>query len=170
MKKNKIISLAMASLMLGTSVASMAACTKAKFGNGAEDLEVYIRKGGHGTVWLEEALKAFGEKAEIKAKYPNYQYKLQVNSEDGFGLTQIMSGGTTLDLVFGGSYSPANALKEYKKGQLYLESLESVYQSKIPLYNGSGEYEKNESSSMVEQLIRPTGLVDPMVEVRPIEG
>ena len=33
-----------------------------------------------------------------------------------------------------------------------------------------GDFEKNESSSMVEQLIRPTGLVDPLVEVRPVEG
>ena len=33
-----------------------------------------------------------------------------------------------------------------------------------------GDFEKAESSSSVEQLIRPTGLVDPLVEVRPIEG
>ncbi len=33
-----------------------------------------------------------------------------------------------------------------------------------------GEYEKQESSSIVEQLIRPTGLIDPRVDVRPIEG
>ena len=33
-----------------------------------------------------------------------------------------------------------------------------------------GEYEKNESSGVVEQLIRPTGLIDPQVIVRPIEG
>ncbi len=32
------------------------------------------------------------------------------------------------------------------------------------------DYERAESSSMVEQLIRPTGLIDPLVEVRPIEG
>ena len=33
-----------------------------------------------------------------------------------------------------------------------------------------GDFEREESSSMVEQLIRPTGLVDPEVTVRPIEG
>ena len=33
-----------------------------------------------------------------------------------------------------------------------------------------GEYEKRESSSTVEQLIRPTGLIDPKIDVRPIEG
>jgi excinuclease ABC subunit B len=32
------------------------------------------------------------------------------------------------------------------------------------------EYEKKESSQVVEQIIRPTGLVDPEVEVRPIGG
>ena len=33
-----------------------------------------------------------------------------------------------------------------------------------------GEYEKRESTNHVEQLIRPTGLVDPKIIVRPIEG
>ena len=32
------------------------------------------------------------------------------------------------------------------------------------------EYEKNKSSQIVEQLIRPTGLLDPEVEVRPVKG
>jgi excinuclease ABC subunit B len=33
-----------------------------------------------------------------------------------------------------------------------------------------GPYEIEHSSQLVEQIIRPTGLVDPLVEVRPIEG
>ena len=33
-----------------------------------------------------------------------------------------------------------------------------------------GDYERNESSSTVEQLIRPTGLIDPAVTIRPIDG
>ena len=33
-----------------------------------------------------------------------------------------------------------------------------------------GDYENRESSSVVEQLIRPTGLIDPEIDVRPIEG
>jgi len=33
-----------------------------------------------------------------------------------------------------------------------------------------GEYELKKSTQLVEQIIRPTGLVDPLVEVRPIEG
>jgi excinuclease ABC subunit B len=33
-----------------------------------------------------------------------------------------------------------------------------------------GDYERKKSDRLVEQIIRPTGLVDPNVEVRPIEG
>jgi excinuclease ABC subunit B len=33
-----------------------------------------------------------------------------------------------------------------------------------------GDYEKEHSSDIVEQIIRPTGLTDPEVEIRPIEG
>jgi excinuclease ABC subunit B len=33
-----------------------------------------------------------------------------------------------------------------------------------------GDYERKKSGRLVEQIIRPTGLVDPNVEVRPIEG
>jgi len=40
-----------------------------------------------------------------------------------------------------------------------------VYVSATP-----GEYEKTRSGQTVEQVIRPTGLLDPIVEVRPIEG
>ena len=40
-----------------------------------------------------------------------------------------------------------------------------VYVSATP-----GDYERAESSSLVEQIIRPTGLIDPLIEVRPIEG
>ncbi len=40
-----------------------------------------------------------------------------------------------------------------------------VYVSATP-----GDYEKSRSSQIVEQVIRPTGLLDPIIEVRPIEG
>ncbi len=33
-----------------------------------------------------------------------------------------------------------------------------------------GDYERKESSQIVEQVIRPTGLVDPILEVRPVKG
>ncbi len=40
-----------------------------------------------------------------------------------------------------------------------------VYVSATP-----GEYERSRSAQVVEQIIRPTGLLDPEVDVRPIEG
>ena len=40
-----------------------------------------------------------------------------------------------------------------------------IYVSATP-----GEYERTRSGQIVEQVIRPTGLLDPVVEVRPIEG
>lgn len=33
-----------------------------------------------------------------------------------------------------------------------------------------GDYERRESSAIVEQIIRPTGLLDPLIHVRPIKG
>ncbi len=40
-----------------------------------------------------------------------------------------------------------------------------IYVSATP-----GEYERSRSGQVVEQVIRPTGLLDPVVEVRPVEG
>ena len=40
-----------------------------------------------------------------------------------------------------------------------------VYVSATP-----GDYERERSGQIVEQVIRPTGLLDPVVEVRPVEG
>lgn len=42
---------------------------------------------------------------------------------------------------------------------------QAIYVSATP-----GPYEKEHASNVVEQLIRPTGLIDPEIEVRPIEG
>lgn len=42
---------------------------------------------------------------------------------------------------------------------------QAVYVSATP-----GSYEKEQSQQVVEQIIRPTGLIDPEVDVRPIEG
>lgn len=42
---------------------------------------------------------------------------------------------------------------------------QTIYVSATP-----GDYEKSRSGQTVEQVIRPTGLLDPIVEVRPIDG
>ena len=58
----------------------------------------------------------------------------------------------------------------YDNRPLFFEEFEERIRQAIFVSATPGDYEKNESSSMVEQLIRPTGLVDPLVEVRPVEG
>jgi len=47
----------------------------------------------------------------------------------------------------------------------YLKNNRIMFVSATP-----AEYEKRESANIVEQIIRPTGLVDPQVEVRPTKG
>lgn len=49
------------------------------------------------------------------------------------------------------------------------ESIEKIGQV-VFLSATPGDYEKEISSQIVEQIVRPTGLVDPRVEVRPTEG
>ncbi|MBQ7109157.1 MAG: excinuclease ABC subunit UvrB [Clostridia bacterium] len=49
--------------------------------------------------------------------------------------------------------------------EFYSKLNQTVFVSATP-----GEYEKEQSSRVVEQVIRPTGLLDPQVEVRPIDG
>jgi excinuclease ABC subunit B len=78
----------------------------------------------------------------------------------------------------GGDFARKSNLVEYgfrlpsafDNRPLFFDEFESklgqiVYVSATP-----GDYERQESSSIVEQLIRPTGLIDPEISVRPIEG
>ena len=58
----------------------------------------------------------------------------------------------------------------YDNRPLFFNEFEERIRQAIFVSATPGEYEKNESSSMVEQLIRPTGLIDPLVEVKPVEG
>ena len=58
----------------------------------------------------------------------------------------------------------------YDNRPLFFNEFEERIRQAIFVSATPGDYEKNESSSMVEQLIRPTGLIDPLVEVRPVEG
>ena len=52
---------------------------------------------------------------------------------------------------------------KFHEFEQYMENV--IFVSATP-----GEYEMNRSGQLVEQIIRPTGLVDPSVEVRPIDG
>ena len=53
---------------------------------------------------------------------------------------------------------------------LFFEEFEEKIRQTVFVSATPADYEKQESSSTVEQLIRPTGLIDPRVDVRPIEG
>ncbi|MBO5879818.1 MAG: excinuclease ABC subunit UvrB, partial [Clostridia bacterium] len=53
---------------------------------------------------------------------------------------------------------------------LFFEEFEEKLGQMVFVSATPGDYEKKESSSIVEQLIRPTGLIDPEIFVRPIEG
>lgn len=53
---------------------------------------------------------------------------------------------------------------------LFFEEFENKLDKVIYVSATPAEYERERSENIVEQLIRPTGLVDPIVEVRPIKG
>ncbi|MBQ8383172.1 MAG: excinuclease ABC subunit UvrB [Clostridia bacterium] len=58
----------------------------------------------------------------------------------------------------------------YDNRPLYFHEFEKKINQVIYVSATPGEYERSRSGQIAEQLIRPTGLVDPKVEVRPIEG
>lgn len=53
---------------------------------------------------------------------------------------------------------------------LYFEEFENLTNDIIYISATPSEYEIKKSSQVVEQIIRPTGLLDPIIEVYPIEG
>ena len=53
---------------------------------------------------------------------------------------------------------------------LYFEEFENLTNDTIYISATPSEYEIRKSSQVVEQIIRPTGLLDPIIEVYPIEG
>jgi excinuclease ABC subunit B len=54
---------------------------------------------------------------------------------------------------------------KFNEFEKYMEDNNVVFVSATP-----GDYEGKRSDGVVEQIIRPTGLVDPVVEIRPVEG
>lgn len=58
----------------------------------------------------------------------------------------------------------------YDNRPLNFEEFDSKIHQVIYVSATPGEYERSRSGQTVEQVIRPTGLLDPKVEVRPIEG
>ncbi len=78
----------------------------------------------------------------------------------------------------GGDYARKKNLVEYgfrlpsafDNRPLFFEEFEEKIRQVVFVSATPGSYEKAESTNTVEQLIRPTGLVDPEISVRPIEG
>ncbi len=80
-----------------------------------------------------------------------------------------MSGGDTArkkNLIDYGFRLPS----AYDNRPLFFEEFESKVHQAIYISATPGDYEMACSENTAEQIIRPTGLVDPEVEVRPIEG
>lgn len=80
-----------------------------------------------------------------------------------------MSGGDTArkkNLIDFGFRLPS----AYDNRPLYFEEFERKINQAVFVSATPGPYEKEHSDLTVEQIIRPTGLTDPMIEVRPIEG
>ena len=80
-----------------------------------------------------------------------------------------MSGGDTArkrNLVDYGFRLPS----AYDNRPLYFEEFESKINQAVFVSATPGDYEEEHSERVTEQIIRPTGLVDPEVEVRAIEG
>ena len=53
---------------------------------------------------------------------------------------------------------------------LKFEEFESRIHQAIYVSATPGDYERERAGQVVEQVIRPTGLLDPKIEVRPVEG
>ncbi len=80
-----------------------------------------------------------------------------------------MSGGDTArkkNLIDFGFRLPS----AYDNRPLYFEEFESKINQTVYVSATPGDYEKEHSEAVAEQLIRPTGLLDPEIEVREIEG
>lgn len=80
--------------------------------------------------------------------------------------------------MYAGDRSRKNSLVEYgfrlpaayDNRPLTFEEFESRINQVIYVSATPAEYELSKSSRVVEQIIRPTGLVDPEIQVRPVEG
>jgi excinuclease ABC subunit B len=80
--------------------------------------------------------------------------------------------------MYGGDYTRKKALVDYgfrlpsafDNRPLKYEEFEQYIKNCIFVSATPGEYEKNLSYQIAEQLVRPTGLVDPQVEVRPTKN
>lgn len=84
---------------------------------------------------------------QVKAMYNGDQARKSVLVDYGF---RLPSAKDNRPLTF----------KEFEKKEDYV-----IYVSATP-----GDYEKEKTDTVIEQIIRPTGLLDPTIEVKPMKG
>ena len=83
-----------------------------------------------------------------------------------------------LRAMYGGDYARKKTLVEYgfrlpsafDNRPLKFEEIEQKFNQVIFTSATPGEYERQHSTQIAEQVIRPTGLLDPMIVVKPVEG
>ena len=83
-----------------------------------------------------------------------------------------------LGAMYNGDRSRKETLVEYgfrlpsalDNRPLTFEEFEGLVNQAVFISATPGPYERAKSSQIVEQIIRPTGLVDPQIELRPVEG
>jgi len=114
--------------------------------------------------------RAPGSTPQTLLDYMPEDYVLFVD-ESHVTLPQVrgMSGGDTSrkkNLIDFGFRLPS----AYDNRPLNFEEFEERIHQAVFVSATPGDYEEAHASSTVEQIIRPTGLIDPVVEVRPIEG
>ena len=80
--------------------------------------------------------------------------------------------------MYGGDYARKKTLVEYgfrlpsafDNRPLKFEEVESKLNQMIFVSATPGDYERQNSTQVAQQVIRPTGLLDPLISVRPVEG
>ena len=80
--------------------------------------------------------------------------------------------------MYGGDYARKKTLVEYgfrlpcayDNRPLKFPEFEERFRQAVFVSATPGEYEREGADQIVEQVIRPTGLLDPKIEVRPVEG
>ena len=83
-----------------------------------------------------------------------------------------------LRAMYGGDYARKKTLVEYgfrlpsafDNRPLKFEEIEEKFNQVIFTSATPGEYERQHSTQIAEQVIRPTGLLDPLIVVKPVEG
>ncbi len=83
-----------------------------------------------------------------------------------------------LRAMYGGDYARKKSLVDYgfrlpsafDNRPLKFEEVDAKLNQMIFVSATPGEYEREHSTQLVEQVIRPTGLLDPIVTVKPVEG